>query len=66
MTDNTSANVAFYDEHIRISDWLQETELPIALVLTETLEPALGQDAIIFPPTFARGDRAEHPYSIDD
>ncbi len=66
MTEKEAVNINTYDEHIKIADWLEESNQPTALVLTETLEPALGRDAIIFPPTFARGDRAEHPYSIDD
>ncbi len=55
-----------HDEFIRTTDWLTENEMPVALVLTEKLEPALGRDAEIFPPTFAKEQSAKHPYNIDD
>lgn len=55
-----------YDEFIQSVDWLQDATLPIAITFTELLEPSEGQDAIIFPPTFAHDKRkSEHPYQID-
>lgn len=55
-----------HDEFIRTTDWLTENEMPVALVLTETLEPALGADAEIFPPTYARDASMKYPYNIDE
>lgn len=55
-----------HDALIRTIDWLTENEMPVALVLTETLEPALGMDAEIFPPTFAKDGKERHPYNIDE
>lgn len=62
----SNATLATHDALIRTTDWLTETEMPVALVLTETLEPALGMDAEIFPPTFAKDGRERHPYNIDE
>lgn len=62
----TNAKLDMHDELIRTTDWLSETEMPVALVLTETLEPALGREAEIFPPTFAKDSGAKHPYNIDE
>ena len=53
-----------FDAYIQSTDWLQETGLPVAITLTEVLEPAEGKTAIIFPPTFAT--RAAIPYQIDE
>jgi CRISPR-associated protein Csb1 len=65
----SDATLGTHDALIRTSDWLTENEMPVALVLTETLEPALGMDAEIFPPTFAKDERVReregHPYNID-
>ncbi|HEX7315788.1 MAG TPA: type I-U CRISPR-associated RAMP protein Csb1/Cas7u [Pyrinomonadaceae bacterium] len=59
-----SQEITRYDEHIKSVDWLAEAELPVAITLTEVLEPSEGKEAIIFPPTFAvKG--ATHPYQID-
>jgi CRISPR-associated protein Csb1 len=55
-----------YDELLKTANWLEETDLPVAIVLRETLESVEGDDAIIFPPTFAKGDKAAHPYQIDE
>jgi CRISPR-associated protein Csb1 len=55
-----------YDQYLRTANWLEETNLPVAIVLRETLEPVEGADAIVFPPTFAKGDKAQHPYQIDE
>lgn len=55
-----------HDELIRTTDWLSENEMPIALVLNETLEPALGADAEIFPPTYAKDGSMKYPYNIDE
>jgi CRISPR-associated protein GSU0053/csb1, Dpsyc system len=54
-----------YDEYIESVDWLAEADLPVAITLTEVLEPSEGADAIIFPPTFAVSKTAPHPYQID-
>lgn len=54
-----------YDEFIKSVDWLAEADLPVAITLTEVLEPSEGKDAIIFPPTFAVSKTAPHPYQID-
>lgn len=63
----SNTEITRYDEFIRTADWLAETEMPVALVLTETLEPALGADAEIFPPTFAQDGTAKpYPYNIDE
>lgn len=55
-----------YDALLKTANWLEETNLPVAIVLRETLEPVEGADAIVFPPTFAKGDKAPHPYQIDE
>ena len=65
----SNATLEEHDALIRTSDWLTEPEMPIALVLIETLEPALSIDAEIFPPTFAKDGkdgREGHPYNIDE
>ncbi len=59
----SNATLETHDALIRTSDWLTENEMPVALVLTETLEPALGTDAEIFPPTFAKDGPL---YNIDE
>jgi CRISPR-associated protein Csb1 len=55
-----------YDEYMKSVDWLAEADLPVAITLTEVLEPSEGNEAIIFPPTFAVNKTAQHPYQIDD
>ncbi len=60
-----------YDQLIESTDWIEERNQPVALTLTEILEPASGPDAIIFPPTFAFKDdaakrRGSHPYAISN
>lgn len=55
-----------YDDYLKTTNWLDEADLPVAIVLRETLEPVEGTDAIIFPPTFAKGEKAAHPYQIDE
>jgi CRISPR-associated protein Csb1 len=59
----SNATLVTHDALIQTSDWLTDSEMPVALVLTETLEPALGADAEIFPPTFAKDGC---PYNIDE
>lgn len=59
----SNATLVTHDALIRTSDWLTDSEMSVALVLTETLEPALGADAEIFPPTFAKDGC---PYNIDE
>jgi len=54
-----------FDDFIKSVDWLADADLPIAITLTEILEPAEDKGAIIFPPTFAvKG--APHPYQLDE
>lgn len=62
--NNTALDM--HDELIRTTDWLSENEMPVALVLIETLEPASGADTEIFPPTFAKDSSAKNPYNIDE
>src|SRR5947209_5016042 len=62
----SDATLGTHDALIRTSDWLTENEMPVWLFLTETLEPALGMDAEIFPPTFAKDGKERHPYNIDE
>ncbi len=57
--------LTYYDEYIESVDWLAEADLPVAITLTEVLEPSEGEDAIIFPPTFAVSKTAPDPYQID-
>lgn len=52
-----------YDELIKSTDWLAERDLPVAITITELLEPASGPTSVIFPPTYARRG-GDHPYSI--
>lgn len=56
-------NTRQYDDYIEPADWLVERDLPVAITLTETLEPAAGPESIIFPPTYARKG-GDHPYAI--
>src|SRR5882724_4873742 len=63
MTQET--RIEQYDDYIRSVDWLADADLPVAITLTEVLEPSEGNDAIIFPPTFAVSKTARHPYQID-
>jgi CRISPR-associated protein Csb1 len=56
-------NLKRYDEILGTADWLIERDMPVAIVLTEQLEPSGGADAIIFPPTYARR-KGDHPYAI--
>jgi CRISPR-associated protein Csb1 len=55
-----------YDDFIGSVDWLADADLPVAITLTEILEPAEGKDSIIFPPTFAVKQGATHPYQLDE
>lgn len=55
-----------YDELLKTANWLEETDLPVAIVLRETLESVEGDGAIIFPPTFAKKGDPPHPYQIDE
>lgn len=59
----TNIQVSMYDDYIKYVDWLKENQLPVAITLTEILEPSNGKDAIIFPPTFATKEKI--PYQID-
>jgi CRISPR-associated protein Csb1 len=58
-------NIEQYDNYIESVDWLTEADLPVAITLEESLEPVDGPTAVIFPPTFAVGKTATHPYQID-
>jgi hypothetical protein len=49
-----------YDSYIAITDWLQQRDQPVAITLTELLEPAGGSEAIIFPPTYAFREEDKH------
>ncbi len=59
-----------YDSYIAVTDWLQQRDQPVAITLTEILEPSGGPGTVIFPPTYARGERErakpgmDHPYAI--
>ena len=59
------SNLNQYDSIMESIDWLKAHDLPIAITLEETLEPALGPSATIFPPTFAVVKGSPHPYQID-
>ncbi|MBC5800654.1 MAG: type I-U CRISPR-associated protein Cas7 [Candidatus Eremiobacteraeota bacterium] len=53
-------------EHEIIDAWADDLRGPVALHFRETLLPVEGRDAVIFPPTYAMGDRRDGaPYSID-
>lgn len=67
MSEETKVNIEVYDEYIKSVDWLKETGFPVAIILTEVLEPSEGKDAIIFPPTFAmpKKNPPPYPYQID-
>jgi len=69
---NKKVPVTQFDELIQTGDWLAQRKQPVALTLTEPLQPAGGDKVVIFPPTFARDekkkpaeDRLNHPYAID-
>lgn len=61
----TQIKIEEYDKYIESVDWLAEADLPVAITLEEVLKPSEGRDAVIFPPTFAVGKTAMHPYQID-
>ncbi|MCB1743478.1 MAG: type I-U CRISPR-associated protein Cas7 [Gammaproteobacteria bacterium] len=49
-----------------IDSWADDLRGPVALHLRQTLLPVEGEGAVIFPPTYAMGDRREFsPYAID-
>lgn len=41
-----------YDALIETVDWLAQRERPVAITLTENLEPSGGPGAIVFPATY--------------
>lgn len=45
--------------------WLQGRKGPAAVVLREHLMPVEGEDGVLFPPTFAKGDGFAGGYNID-
>jgi CRISPR-associated protein Csb1 len=63
-------NTKQYDSYIAVADWLQQRDQPVAITLTEILEPSGGPGTVIFPPTYARSERdrakpgMDHPYAI--
>ena len=62
-------NLKQHDDNLRTADWLAERDMPVAIVLTEELEPSGGPDSIVFPPTFAfrkeaYKQRGNHPYAF--
>ena len=56
-------NTKQYDSYIAVGDWLQQRDQPVAITLTEILEPSGGPGSVIFPPTYARRG-GDHPYAI--
>ena len=60
MTDT----IKQYDALIETVDWFAQRDKPVAITLSEILEPSGGPSAIIFPPTYARRG-GDHPYVID-
>ena len=56
-------NTIQYDSYIAVTDWLQQRDQPVAITLTEVLEPSGGPGTVIFPPTYARKG-GDHPYAI--
>ncbi|MES2569514.1 MAG: type I-U CRISPR-associated RAMP protein Csb1/Cas7u [Verrucomicrobiota bacterium] len=69
---NKQFAVDHFDHLIQTNDWLTQRTQPVALTLTELLEPASGKDTVIFPPTYARDEKRKpseeclnHPYAID-
>lgn len=56
-------NTKQYDSYIAVADWLQQRDQPVAITLTEILEPSGGSGTVIFPPTYARRG-GDHPYAI--
>jgi CRISPR-associated protein Csb1 len=50
-----------------IDMWADDLRGPVALHLREKLKPVEGEGAVVFPPTYAAGDRREGPpYAIDE
>ncbi|MEK7483595.1 MAG: type I-U CRISPR-associated RAMP protein Csb1/Cas7u [Planctomycetota bacterium] len=66
MTENSKIHVTVYDKYINIVDWLKESNLPIAITLTEILNSSEGEKALIFPPTYANDKKDAIPYQIDE
>jgi len=54
-----------YDSYLRSGDWLADRDKPVAVTLTEFLEPSGGAGTVIFPATYAKGDKSPSPYDID-
>lgn len=53
-------------DHQHVDSWTEDLRGPVALHLRETLIPVEGKDGVIFPPTYAAGDRRSGPpYAID-
>lgn len=48
----------------RFDKWIEHSG-PAALVIREHLVPVEGKDAVLFPPTFAAGDKFDGGYNID-
>jgi CRISPR-associated protein Csb1 len=50
-----------------IDVWADDLRGPVALHLRETLKPVEGEGSVVFPPTYAAGERREGPpYAIDE
>lgn len=50
-----------------IDSWADDLRGPVALHLRERLQPVEGEGAVVFPPTYAAGDRRDGPpYAIDE
>ncbi|OFW10235.1 MAG: type I-U CRISPR-associated protein Cas7 [Acidobacteria bacterium RIFCSPLOWO2_02_FULL_67_36] len=47
-------------------DWANNLKGPVALHLRERLLPVEGQDAVVFPPTYAFDDKHGIPYQLDE
>ena len=69
---NKHITVDQFDHLIQTADWLKQRTQPVALTITELLEPVGGREAVIFPPTYARDEkrkapeeRQNHPYALD-
>jgi CRISPR-associated protein Csb1 len=60
---NEQVNVKKFD------DWLQDESDVAALVMRQWLEPVEGKDAVVFPPTYAKPERAREEdwlgYNVD-
>ena len=49
----------------RYDSWLTDDDGPAAIVIREQLMPVEGEDGVLFPATFASGDKFEGGYNVD-